>query len=187
MANKVRFGLEKVYFAVEGETAGSYSDPVPVPGAVSMSLTPQGTNEKFYADNMPYLVIESNDGYQGDIEVAFLPDSLRTSILGDLTDDNGMIVEDSDAVGKKFALLFQILGDEANRRYAFFGCYLSRPTEVHKTKSNSITPDTQTLTLTATPVEFDNVKCVKASLENTTATKTVYDAWYTAVTVPTFT
>ena len=66
--NKVQFGLEKVHYAVlEG---GAYGTPVPIPGAVNLSLNPVGEMEKFYADNVVYYVSNTNDGYDGDLEVA---------------------------------------------------------------------------------------------------------------------
>ena len=185
MANKIKYGLESVYYAVL--TSGSYGTPVSIPGAVNLSMTAQGTSEKFYADNIPYMVVETNDGYQGDLEVAILDDTARAALLGEIVDENGVQVEHADAVPATFALLYQIQGDEANRRYALYNCTLSRPPLSAKTRANTQTPDTDVLTINAIPRVIDGKKCVKGSIELATATTTVYNGWFTAVQVPDFT
>ena len=55
--NKVRFGLKNAYYAKvtfndEGEP--QYATPKRLPGAVSLSISPEGELEKFYADDIVY-------------------------------------------------------------------------------------------------------------------------------------
>ena len=47
--NKVKFGLKNVHYAVR--TSGGAGTVKSVPGAVNLSLSPQGDTNKFYADN----------------------------------------------------------------------------------------------------------------------------------------
>ena len=51
MENKVKFNLSHVHYAklTEGDTT-TYEKPVPIPGAVKISLEPNGEPESFYAD-----------------------------------------------------------------------------------------------------------------------------------------
>ena len=78
-SNKVKFGLKNVHYALltDGDGTITYETPVPIPGAVSMSLAPQGETNTFYADNIAYYVSTANTGYQGDLEIAVIPDSFR--------------------------------------------------------------------------------------------------------------
>ena len=68
--NKVKFGLEKVAFAVANIAAdgsATYDTPIKNPGARSLSLNPQGELTEWYADNMVYYVVNNNNGYSGDL------------------------------------------------------------------------------------------------------------------------
>ena len=51
-ANKVKYGLKNVHYAVATETGGTltYATPVPIPGGVSLTLEPKGEKAEFYAD-----------------------------------------------------------------------------------------------------------------------------------------
>lgn len=186
MANKVLFGLKNLHVAFLDETAGTYATPISVPGSVGLSLTPEGDSSPFYADNMLYFTSDTNAGYTGDLESALVPDAVLAEMLGWETDANGALVELADGVQKPFAMLFEVEGDAAKKRYAFFYAKAARPSEAHKTKTTNAEPDTQALALTIQPREIDGVNVVKSGIERTTANAAVFDAWYAAVTLPDF-
>ena len=85
MANKVKYGLKNVYFAVAtinpATNEATYATPVRWPGAVSLELDPEGSATTFRADNVDYWVGQSNNGYSGDFESALIPDAFRTAVL----------------------------------------------------------------------------------------------------------
>ena len=57
--NKVKFNLSNVHFAplVEADDGTiSWDTPIPIPGAVSISLDPEGEPESFYADGIEYFI-----------------------------------------------------------------------------------------------------------------------------------
>jgi len=85
--------------------AAGWGTPVAIPGAVKFSPKTEGKAVKFYADNMLYYSSTTNDGYTADLEAALVPDSILAELLGWLIDDNGMLVEISDGVPKRFALM----------------------------------------------------------------------------------
>lgn len=186
MANKVKFGLDQVYIAMLTEATGVYAAPLAIPGAVTLGLDPEGDLTRFYADNMAYFTMATNNGYNGDLQMALVPDAVLADILGWETDDNGMLVEISDAQPQPFALLYQVLGNEFNKRYVFYRCVASRPKEDHTTTSDKVEPATDALSLVCMPIEIDDRKVVKGAIERSVANAVVFDAFYTAVLEPSF-
>ena len=183
MANKIKYGISKCYYAVatdDGTGALTYETPVALPGAVSLSLEAQGDTNTFYADNIAYFTSSANNGYQGDLELALLPDSFRTDVLGETLDaKNGFYIEKANVPTVEFALLFQFEGDENATRHCMYRCTASRPATNGSTKEESIEPQTESITITAMPRISDEV--VKARCPYSAS---AYANWFTAVVEP---
>lgn len=184
MSNKIMFGLEKVHVAFKSEAG--FEVPTLVPGAVNLSLSAEGDESTFYADNIAYFSMTSNNGYTGDLEMALIPDTILAEMLGWEMDDNGMLVEIADAVQKEFALLFEVKGNVKNKRYVYYNCKASRPTQEHGTKTESVEPNTQTLTITITPTEIAEKIVTKAGLELSDTNKVIYEGFFETVLEPKF-
>lgn len=180
--NKIRYGLEQVYIAFA--SAEGWDTPVPIPGAVNLTVNPEGGESPFYADNIKYYVSHTNNGYTGTLEAALIPDAVLQEMLGWEVDTNGMLVEVADGVAKEFALMGQYQGDAANGRFVYYRCTASRPANTHTTKTDAVTPGTQTLNITILPYTNEGKKIVKGVMELNATNKTAYDAFYTAVTLP---
>ena len=183
-ANKVKFNLKNTHYALlsvseEGEV--SYATPVPMPGAVSISLDANGEPENFYADGVAYYVINNNMGYDGDLELAMIPESFRTDVLKEKLDDKGVLIENSDVELASFALLFEFDGDQKHIRHVLYNCSASRPGIEGKTNEDSKEVQTETLAIKAAPLANG---MVKAKTGNTTDA-TAYNDWYKAVYMPT--
>ena len=153
MASKVKFNIHDVYYAPRTVSGGTvtYSTPVALPGAVSISLEAQGDRSPFYADGIEYFVSQANTGYQGDLVVAMLPDAFRTAILGEIVDSKKVQFEDADVEPGTFALSFTVDGDAESTKFWFYNCICSRPATATTTNTESKEPHTDTLTITARP------------------------------------
>lgn len=188
MANKIKYGIKNVYYAVAtiaNNGTATYDTPVAIPGAVSMSLDAQGENTPFYADNIVYWVGNGNTGYQGDLTIARIPDSFKTDVLGMITDAKDVLVEDMNAEAIHFALLFQFEGDVKATKHVMYNCTCTRPAVTGETKGESITPQTETLTITATSIYNASLQADIVKAEATEDTdSTTYSGWTSAVYVP---
>ena len=189
MANKIKYGLKNIYYAIAtiaADGSATYGTPVAVPGAVSLSMEPQGEYTPFYADNIVYWTGVSNSGYEGDLEMARFPESFKRDVLGYIVSGNGLFVENANAPAVHFALMFQFEGDEKATRHVMYNCTATRPAASGTTKTETVEPQTETVTITATTiyVEALDTDIVKSETNESTATA-VYDAWFEAVTMPT--
>lgn len=183
MANKIKYNLKNVYYApitaaAVGENFPTYDTPKPWPGAVEMSLEQQGSISKFKADGITYWQAAKNNGYEGDLTTAMVPDEFRVDCLGEeLKMTDNVYLENSNAKSKGFALLFEFDGDEKGIKHVLYNCTATRPNIEGKTTEDEIEPDTDTVTISA--VSLPN-GYVKARTGDTT-TSEVVQAWYTKV------
>lgn len=148
-------------------------------GAVSLSADPEGDTTPFYADNVVYYTTTANNGYSGDLEVAMIPDTFLTDILGQVTDTNGALFEANDDVNSPFALMLQIDGDKKNRRVCYYNCTAQRPSAEANTTEDTKEPQTDTISITMAPRTTD--KLVKCVMELTEDNATAYNNFFTAV------
>ncbi len=184
--NKIRFGLKNVHYApatIAADGSATYGTPVPVPGAVSLTLDPEGDRTPFYADNIEYWVDPGNTGYSGTLEMALFPDAFRKDVFGEIEDANGVLYEDQNAEAKHFALLFQFEGDKKARRHVFYNCTAARPSTTGATKEATVTPQTESSAITATSIYIEALdkNVVKGTTE---AGGAKYDDWFTTVVLP---
>ena len=182
--NKVKFNICNVHYApITKAEDGSvtFDTPVAMPGAVSISLDPTGEPESFYADGVEYYVINNNQGYDGDLELAMIPESFRTDILKEEQDANKVLVENSNSETGSFALLFEFDGDVRKIRHVLYNCSASRPSIESKTNEDEKEVQTETLTVKAIPLASGYVKAKTGD----STTEAVYNDWYKSVYQPT--
>lgn len=188
MANKIKYGLSSVYYAlaeIANDQTATYETPVAWPGAVSLSLDPEGENSPFYADDVVFWVGAGNNGYSGDLEMARVIDSFKIDVLGYIEDDNGVLIEDADAEAKHFALLFQFKGDVKNTRHVLYNCTATRPSVSGETKGENVEPKTETSTITATTIYNPTLDKNIAKAETTpNSDDAAYRSWFNEVYVP---
>jgi len=178
VSNKVKYGLKNVYYAVVTESSGvvSYGTPVAMPGAVNLALSAVGENVTFHADDQIYFEENTNNGYDGSLEVALIPDSFRTDVLGDTVDANGAIIENANATVKKFALMFEFDGDAKKTRHVLYSVLPTRPNVEGATKKNTKEPKTESMDIAVRPAL--DTSDVKAKVKQG---ETGYDTFFTAV------
>ena len=183
--NKVKYGLNKVHYAKitswSEEGVPTFATPVRLPGAVSLSVDANGEQENFYADDGVYYVLNNNAGYYGELEIALITTDFATTILGELLDSKGVLVERNDAEFAQFALMFEFTGDKNKIRHVLYCCSASRPANEGETNEESKKVKTEKLKLKASALPSGLVK--SKTCENTD--ETTYNNWYNSVYIPT--
>lgn len=182
MSNKVKFGLKNAHYATftESETGEIiYDTPKPLKGSVELSLEPRGDMVEFYADDMLYYSAPNNQGYDGTLSIALIPDSFAVDVLGEEQDEtDNVLTEKTNAKPSPFALMFEFDGDQKATRHVLYNCAANRPTVTSGTKTDSVEPAPDELTFVASPRETDY------AVKTKTTTKTsdeVYSNWYKKV------
>ena len=181
--NKVHYDLVDVHVAPLTIANGvvSYGAPKALPGSISMDLAAQGNHSKLRADGQVYWQSRSNSGYDGNLNLAMVPDWFRTEYLGETLDADAKVqIENAEAEHKPFALLYGFKGDVKRRRHVLYNCMAGRVAIKGENKENEKDPDTESLPLSAVPLPDGNVKA------STTAdtTDAVYKGWLTNVWMP---
>ena len=184
--NKVKYNLRNVHYApitaeAEGDGFPTYGTPVAIPGAVELSMEQQGSIKKFYADGIVYWQAAKNNGYEGDLTLALVPDHFRVACLGEELNTEKVYLEKATAKTKGFALLFEFDGDATATRHVLYNCTATRPSLAGKTTEEETEPDTEALTISAAALANGLVKARTG--EETTAS--VVSDWYKAVYCPT--
>lgn len=187
MSNKITFGLENVQFAtyeIDEQGKVTFDTPVAIPGAVEMTNDPVGDPIEFYADNMIYYYADNNQGYEGVLTIADLPQIFKQEVLREeLEDGDEVMLEYADVQTKPFALMFQFEGDAKARRHVMYNCNAQRPGLKSQTKEESVEPNTIELNYKATPIMLNERPIVKASTTSKTS-QAVYNTWLSKVYVP---
>lgn len=181
-ANKVKYNLKNVHYAVYDADQGTYGTPVAIPGAVSLSLSPETSDYIFYADGVNYFEYHNNNGYTGDLEIAIIPQSFKTDVLGEELDTKHNLVEKIGVQTTYFAFGFQFDGDATETLYWFYKASATRPELAGQTNEESIEVQTETLNLTISPDAAGNIK-INTTPETAAADVT---AWFNAVPAPVF-
>jgi phi13 family phage major tail protein len=180
--NTVTFGIKNTHYSkitINPDGSISYGTPVAMPGATEISLDAKGDMTEFYADDMLYYRADNNQGYDGKLTVANIPESFNTDILGEEKDtDDAVITEKSDAKTSYFALMFEFDGDVKAVRHVMYYCSASRPSIGSSTKSDKSDPNTSELDFSATARPTDYAVKTKTT---TTTPDTIYNNWYSSV------
>lgn len=180
--NRIKFGLKNVHRAkiINADGEISYATPVPIKGAVTLSVSPEITRTPIPADDNPeYAVMFEDNGYAGDIEFQCLSDEDRVEIFGNTINDDGVLIESKDDKPNPIALLFEFSGDAHAARHVLYNCLCTKPPVEGETgKTNK----TDKISITARPAE--DTGYVKAKVSNKTVSKDTYNSWYEDVYIP---
>lgn len=82
--NRVQYNICNVHYAVrtvDDDGKVTFGTPVPMPSAVSLFLDANGEPSNFYTDGYTYCTISNIVDYEGDLELAMVPEFFLTNVL----------------------------------------------------------------------------------------------------------
>lgn len=167
----------------------TYEEAVkPVYGLISMDMGPEGDTSRVRADGHDYIVIVSNNGYSGNLNFVKVPDEFREDCLSEKRDEKtGIQYENADAEQKPFALMGEFKGDKEGIRWIFYNCTASRTKVAGDNKDNQKEPDTEELSVTASPVMVEingeEINIVRGGITKS-MNEATYKSWFKQVCIP---
>ena len=185
MADKVLFGFKNVYYSVITESGSTITYGTPKAfstdgaGGVSIALSPRGESFEKYADDVLWFSDAVNQGYEGDLVMTKVSDSFKKDVMGYVEDSNGALIEKSNVTFKKFALGFEVQGNEKPTRTWYYYCSINRPNDEANTKEASMSTNDKTMPIIASPRPTDEK--VKVSMTKTDANATAFTGFFSAV------
>lgn len=184
--NKTEYGFRNVWYSpiVENQD-GTFDYGTPKSfleegsGGISVNLAPVGESNELHADDIVWEEEENNNGYDGDLTLTKVSKDFKKDIMGMTEDVNGALTEHADAKIKRFALGFEVQGNEKPTRTWYLNCSCGRIPDEHATNENSKTYSTPALSLKARPRPYD--KKVKSHLTLSDTNQTAYNNFFNEV------
>ena len=157
-------------------------------GLLSMEMQAQGEVNKIRADGIDYIVSNSNNGYTGTLNFVMISDEFRVDNLAEKVDiTSGIQYEDADSIPTPFALMGEFKGDAEGIRWIYYNCTASRPNQAGDNKDNQKDPDTESLSVTVTPlpviIDGKEINLVRGGIKKSVNAQT-YNQWFSKVTIP---
>lgn len=176
-------GVQQLHIAeVKSDTTSqsTFGTPTPVPSVISIDITDNTENVTFYSDDVIEQVIPAFSGKEVTIELGYLTHEIEAMISGNKY-ENGVFVQDSNAISKEYALLFRAPMSKGGYQYVcLYKGVLSREGSTYKGKEESIESSNVTLNGVFMPLLSNGKVAAKANSEDAGA-KTFTDKWFTAV------
>ena len=193
MPNKYRYDVKNCYYCpgkrnADGSIIFDETRIRQEPGLQSIDMQAEGDISKIRADGIDYIIIASNNGYTGTLNFVKISDQFRQDCLAETVDiTTGIQYEDADATPDPFALMGEFKGDTEGIRFIYYNCTASRPNQTGENKDNMREPDTESLSLQASPlpcvIDGTEKNIVRGGVTKS-ANAATYNQWFTKVCLP---
>lgn len=191
--NKYRYDVKNCYYCpgtrnADGTVTFDVSKIRQEPGLMSIDMQAQGGISRTRADGIDYIIIASNNGYNGTLNFVHISDQFRRDCLAETADiTTGIQYEDADATPDPFALMGEFKGDVEGIRWIYYNCTASRPNQAGDNKDNMREPDTESVSVQVSPlpVTIDGTErnIVRGGVTKSSNAAT-YNQWFTKVCLP---
>ncbi len=140
--NKVEFGISNLWAGTYSESGGTATlgTPLRMPGARSLTLDAETSENKFYADDVVYWADYTDNGFKGDLTVAIFGDDFKTTFLGYVELADGGFADIKGATKPAAYLMFEGKGDAKKRRFILLNVKFGSISREYKTVEENKEP-----------------------------------------------
>ena len=166
MATKRQVGLKDFHVCkLVSDTPGvgaSYESPVRIPGIISATMSTERSTENYYSDDMVEETFSSFNSITLEVEVSNLSQAERALLLGQ-TVVKGVSAAATDDNASEVGIMFRSKRTNGEYRYvALTKGKFVEPSESFATESDSLSPQTMTLTFTGIPLQCNYIYKITA-------------------------
>ncbi|MGG3623864.1 major tail protein [Bacillus gobiensis] len=180
-----RIGFKNLYVAKvlkDSRTELSYETPVYLGDTIEGNLNPNFSRTPYYANDTLKKVYTSMG--QGEITLGLgeLSDEMSALLFGHKINTDGILEKKESDVAPEFAVLFETPVGDGDSKYVVITKATFTPGEQSmSTKGEGIEPQTDSVTGSFVPREFDGKWQVSADTRDETTDPTVFTNWFTKV------
>ena len=166
MATKRQVGLKdfhvcKILTDVAGVGA-TYDTPVRIPGIISATMSTERSTESYYSDDIVEETFSSFNSISLEVEVSNLSQSESALLLGQKV-KKGVSAASADDTASEVGIMFRSKRTNGQYRYvALTRGKFVEPSESFATESDSLSPQTMTLTFTGIPLQCNGIYKITA-------------------------
>lgn len=183
----VRIGLSDLtawVLKTDDKASLTYDAPFKVAPAVSASISPNTSDDAFYADDIALVSNQTVSSITIELETADIKDEVIAKLLGLEVDTNGVVLDNASKVAPKVALGFRSL--KSNGKYKYVVLYKGSfgiGEDEYQTKEDSISFQTSKLSGTFLPTVHDGNwrASVNEDSEAAAAKPETIQNWFTKV------
>lgn len=166
MATKRQVGLKDFHVCKiltdEVGSGATYDTPVRIPGIISATMSTERSTESYYSDDIVEETFSSFNSISLEVEVSNLSQSERALLLGQ-TVNKGVSAASADDTASEVGIMFRSKRTNGQYRYvALTRGKFVEPSESFATESDSLSPQTMTLTFTGIPLQCNGIYKITA-------------------------
>lgn len=164
---KESIGAQYICFdqSVDGEYSGTYSEEVERTAVIkSVNVTENAENTDVYASGDVYDTDSSTSSTDIEVEVIAFPSETLAKMRGDVVDEGGLVLSGGKGIRPFFAYGKVVKLRQGKERMEWYPkCKLSENTDETKTREESFSEQTDTITIKAYP--FNENEDIKAMVD----------------------
>lgn len=155
MEDTVRIGLSDLHAFIlktDDNATLAYDAPFKIAPAVSASISPNTSDDAFYADDVALFSNQTISSITVELETADIKDEIVAKLLGSKIDEKGVVIDNANKTAPKVALAFRSL--KSNGKYKYVVLYKGAfgiGEDEYQTKEDSVSFQTTKITGTFLP------------------------------------